>query len=64
MLFKKNRFSPVLQKHILVLKKKNGTTDYTRDHLACFRYLDKDPIHFIINHWPSRSGGQMRSEPR
>jgi len=26
-------------------------------------YLDNELIHFIINHWPSRSGGLMKSEP-
>ena len=25
-------------------------------------YLDNELIHFIVNHWPSRSGGRMRSE--
>tara|TARA_B100000768_G_scaffold181721_1_gene205984 strand:+ start:1588 stop:2631 length:1044 start_codon:yes stop_codon:yes gene_type:complete len=64
MLFKKNRFSPVSSKTFpLYLSKKNGTIDYTRDHLLVSGNLDQDPIHFIINHWPSRSGGQMRSEP-
>ncbi len=64
LLFKKNRFQPTSSKiYPLYLKRKNGTRDYTRDHLLVSGYLDKDPIHFIINHWPSRSGGQMRSEP-
>ena len=24
-------------------------------------YLDGDMIHVIVNHWPSRSGGEARS---
>tara|TARA_B100000768_G_scaffold23128_1_gene20733 strand:+ start:1402 stop:2445 length:1044 start_codon:yes stop_codon:yes gene_type:complete len=64
MLFKKNRFQPTSSKaYPLYLKRKDGSRDYTRDHLLVSGYLDKDPIHFIVNHWPSRSGGQMRSEP-
>jgi hypothetical protein len=64
MLFKADRFTPTLSKtYPLYLKRKDGSRDYTRDHLLVSGYLDKNPIHFIINHWPSRSGGQMRSEP-
>lgn len=64
MLFKQNRFKLSSSKtYPLYLKRKDGSRDYTRDHLLVSGFLDKDPIHFIINHWPSRSGGQMRSEP-
>tara|TARA_B100001094_G_scaffold264812_1_gene267047 strand:- start:11233 stop:12276 length:1044 start_codon:yes stop_codon:yes gene_type:complete len=64
MLFKQNRFIVSSSKtYPLYLKRKDGSRDYTRDHLLVSGFLDKDPIHFIINHWPSRSGGQMRSEP-
>jgi len=39
--------------------------DKTRDILYA-RLLDKkkDTIHFFVNHWPSRSGGQAKSEPK
>jgi len=64
MLYKQNRFKLSSSKtYPLYLKRKDGSRDYTRDHLLVSGFLDKDPIHFIINHWPSRSGGQMRSEP-
>lgn len=64
MLFKQNRFIVSSSKtYPLYLKRKDGSRDYTRDHLLVSGFLDKNPIHFIINHWPSRSGGQMRSEP-
>ena len=26
-------------------------------------YLDTQPIWLIVNHWPSRSGGEARSKP-
>ena len=33
----------------------------TRDQLVVSGILDGDPIHFIVNHWPSRRGGEARS---
>lgn len=35
---------------------------FTRDQLLVSGYLDKDLIHVIVNHWPSRRGGQKRSD--
>ena len=26
-------------------------------------YLENEKIYFIVNHWPSRSGGELRSRP-
>lgn len=37
---------------------------YTRDQLVVSGMLDNERIHFIINHWPSRSGGEARSRPK
>ena len=37
---------------------------YTRDQLLVSGNLDGDLIHIIVNHWPSRSGGEARSRPR
>jgi hypothetical protein len=34
---------------------------YTRDQLVVSGYLDGEAMHFIVNHWPSRSGGEARS---
>lgn len=64
LLFNRTRFNPISSKaYPLYLKRKNGEADFTRDHLLVSGYLDNELIHFIVNHWPSRSGGQMRSEP-
>tara|TARA_B100000795_G_scaffold181073_1_gene137173 strand:+ start:658 stop:1701 length:1044 start_codon:yes stop_codon:yes gene_type:complete len=64
LLFNRNRFIPISSKaYHLYLTRKNGNIDYTRDHLLVSGYLDNELIYFIVNHWPSRSGGQMRSEP-
>ena len=35
----------------------------TRDQLLVSGYLDDELIHLIINHWPSRSGGEAKSRP-
>lgn len=37
---------------------------YTRDQLLVSGKLDGDDIHVIVNHWPSRSGGEARSRPK
>lgn len=36
---------------------------YTRDQLLVSGLLDGEEIHFIVNHWPSRVGGEKRSSP-
>ena len=41
-----------------------GSPSFSRDILVVFGFLDKEPINFIVNHWPSRSGGQAESEPQ
>ncbi|MFD1161599.1 endonuclease/exonuclease/phosphatase family protein [Hwangdonia seohaensis] len=37
---------------------------YTRDQLFVTGNLDGDVIHVIVNHWPSRRGGEARSRPK
>ena len=37
---------------------------YTRDQLLVSGKLDGDLIHIIVNHWPSRSGGEARSRSK
>lgn len=36
---------------------------YTRDQLLVTGKLDGEEISFIVNHWPSRSGGEKKSSP-
>ena len=38
--------------------------DYTRDVLLVSGYLEEDLIHVLVNHWPSRSGGEARSRSK
>ncbi len=37
---------------------------YTRDQLLVSGKLEGETIHVIVNHWPSRSGGEARSRPK
>jgi Endonuclease/Exonuclease/phosphatase family len=36
---------------------------YTRDILLVTGLLDGDEVNVIVNHWPSRSGGEKKSSP-
>ncbi|MFY7671120.1 endonuclease/exonuclease/phosphatase family protein [Tenacibaculum sp. MEBiC06402] len=36
---------------------------YTRDILRVSGYLDDELVHVIVNHWPSRRGGEAKSSP-
>ncbi|MBI5542016.1 MAG: endonuclease/exonuclease/phosphatase family protein [Bacteroidia bacterium] len=41
-----------------------GKPDFkTRDQLVVSGLLDGEQMHFIVNHWPSRSGGEKKSAP-
>jgi endonuclease/exonuclease/phosphatase family metal-dependent hydrolase len=40
------------------------STFLTRDQLMVSGYLLGEKIHVIVNHWPSRTGGEMRSQPK
>lgn len=37
---------------------------FSRDQLVVSGIFDGEPMHFIVNHWPSRSGGQEKSETK
>ena len=37
---------------------------FTRDQLLVSGKLDGDLIHILVNHWPSRSGGEARSRSK
>ncbi len=36
---------------------------FTRDQLLVSGFLDGEEINIIVNHWPSRSGGEKKSSP-
>lgn len=65
-LYQKKHFTPTSSANIpLIITDIDGSGKrvYTRDQLLVSGYLDGEEMHFIINHWPSRSGGEKRSSP-
>lgn len=65
LLYKRDAFTPTgFKNYPLYLYKAGGYRDYTRDQLLVSGWLDGEEIHFIVNHWPSRSGGEARSRPK
>lgn len=42
----------------------DDSTFKSRDQLMVSGYLHDELIHVIVNHWPSRYGGELRSRPR
>jgi hypothetical protein len=41
----------------------NGKKGYTRDVLLVSGLLDGEEVHILVNHWPSRRGGEQASAP-
>jgi len=66
LLYQKAIFRPISEsKHRLDLYDNvSKRRDYTRDQLLVTGKLDGDLIHVIVNHWPSRSGGEARSRSK
>lgn len=63
LLFDQNRFSPITYKAITV-SDTNNSNFKTRDILYVKGILSNDTIHLFVNHWPSKYGGVLKSEPK
>ena len=63
LLYQKKWFNPVYHQAFNPNIYRNNYKVYTRDQLLVTGYLDDELIHIIINHWPSRSGGEAKSRP-
>lgn len=48
----------------LIIFDENNSRVYTRDQLVVTGIFDTETISFIVNHWPSRSSGEMITRPR
>lgn len=59
------RYFKVERSRPLFVKLPAGTKDavFTRDILWVSGLLDGEKVNVFVNHWPSRSGGEKRSEP-
>lgn len=64
LLYNPKYFNPVYSAPLFV-KLPGGSKDsyFTRDILYVKGVMDGDTIHVMVNHWPSRSGGEERSIP-
>ena len=64
LLYMKGVFKPVnYKKFPLLIYNSEGRRIYTRDVLLVTGMMDGERIHIIVNHWPSRRGGEARSRP-
>lgn len=63
LIYQKALFQPInTSSHtVYIYDKINRRRVYTRDQLLVSGHLDGDLMHIIVNHWPSRSGGEQRS---
>lgn len=67
LLYQKELFTPehsVSHELILHDPEEPGKRVYTRDQLVVTGLLQGERIHVIVNHWPSRSGGEKASSPK
>lgn len=79
LLYRKKHFKPtsyinkplIIKDSLLADKKQQGTEKkkkqppriLTRDQLLVTGLFDGEEMHFIVNHWPSRYGGEKKSSP-
>lgn len=64
-LYQSNFFKPIYHEAFeLRLWDNEGHRVYTRDQLLVSGYLGDELIHIIVNHWPSRLGGEAKSRSK
>ena len=66
LLYQKDLFKPISHGsyEVKIYDDKTRERKQTRNQLLVSGELDGDLIHLIVNHWPSRSGGEARSRPK
>ena len=62
LIYLSDHFKPV-HSQIISVTFESDTSDKTRDILYVKGYLGNDSLHLFINHWPSRYGGFMATNP-
>lgn len=63
LLYRRQFFTPTFHQTFDVKLYDSGNRVYTRDQLLVSGLLDGEMIHVIVNHWPSRRGGEAKSRP-
>ena len=66
LLYQKKFFTPLHTSNheLMIYDDDTRKRVYTRDQLLVSGKLDGEMIHIIVNHWPSRRGGEARSRPK
>lgn len=66
LIYQKSRFEVTNAKpYVVETFRDDGSRQYTRDILLVSGILDgEEEIHVLVNHWPSRSGGEKASMPK
>lgn len=65
LIYQKERFKVTKAiPHVVEIFNDDGSRSYTRDILQVTGLLDGEEITFLVNHWPSRSGGEKASMPK
>lgn len=63
LIYRKDYFK-ILHTSSHILKFDFDSSDQTRAQLVVTGIYDEDTINIIVNHWPSRGGGELRSRPK
>ncbi|WP_026754571.1 endonuclease [Sediminibacter sp. Hel_I_10] len=65
LLYQKKLFRPISHNshEVKIYDNSTGKRKQTRDQLLVSGELDGELIHVLVNHWPSRSGGEAKSRP-
>lgn len=63
LLYKKSDFKVLNSesRELVIYDRGSDKRKFTRDQLVVTGELDGDKMSFIVNHWPSRSGGEQKS---
>jgi endonuclease/exonuclease/phosphatase family metal-dependent hydrolase len=54
----------LIEKEFLQVTLPNNSDFVTREILHASLQVEQDTLHVFVNHWPSRSGGETKSEPK
>ncbi len=64
LIYQAKYFTPTTSKAVLMpIFSPTGDTIKTRDILFVSGLYDGEPLHILVNHWPSRRGGEAASQP-
>ncbi len=62
-IYNPKHFTPIYSRPVPLLNFEDGRRLYTRDVLYVKGLLETDTVHIMVNHWPSRGGGEARTAP-